>query len=117
MFSPFKQPIKMRKADDLHDRALQVAADTYRLNLFDQLTGRTAPKGPSVSDGELTEAIRQSFTQVSDARLRELIELSTDAALEAYDRVVSAAFKFSPSYNIPIAAIRGIADVKRRRRL
>ncbi|WP_247399717.1 MULTISPECIES: hypothetical protein [unclassified Bradyrhizobium] len=91
-----KQPIKMRKADDLHDRALQVAADTYRLNLFNQLTGRTTPKGPSVSDGELTEAIRQSFTQVSDGRFREMIELSTDAALEAYDRV-SAAFKFSRS--------------------
>src|SRR6478735_2018774 len=92
-----KQPIMMRKADDLHDRALQVAADTYRLNLFNQLTGRTTPKGPSVSDDELSEAIRQSFTQVSDARFREMIELSTDAALEAYDRVVSAYFKFSRS--------------------
>jgi hypothetical protein len=98
MFSLSEQPRKMRKADDLHDRALQVAADTYRLNLFNQLTGRTSPKGPSVSDGELSEAIRQSFTQVSDARFREMIELSTDAALEAYDRVVcAAAFKFSRS--------------------
>ena len=95
MFRLSKQPIKMRKVDDLHDRAVQVAADTYRLNLFNQLTGRTTPKGPSVSDSELTEAIRQSFTQVSDARFREMIVLSTDAALEAYDRIVSAASKFS----------------------
>jgi len=107
----------MRKAVDVQDWAWKIAADTYRLNLFGQLTGRSRPREWSVSDEELTEAISQSFTQVSDARLRELIELSTDAALEAYDRVVSAAFKFSPSYNIPIAAIRGIADVKRRRRL
>jgi hypothetical protein len=88
---------KMRKAVDLQDRAWQVAADTYRVNLFMQLTGRATPKGPSVSDAELTEAIGQSFTQVSDARYREMIELSTDAALEAYNRVVAAAARLSRS--------------------
>ncbi|WP_426613746.1 hypothetical protein [Bradyrhizobium sp. McL0616] len=85
----------MRKAVDLKDWAWQVAADAYRLNLFSQLTGRTPPKKPSVSDDELTEAISQSFTQVSNARFREMIELSTDAALEAYDRAVSATIRLS----------------------
>ncbi|MCK1477383.1 hypothetical protein ACVW1A_002160 [Bradyrhizobium sp. LB1.3] len=87
----------MRKTVHLHDWAWIVAADTYRLNLFSQLTGRTAPKEQSVSDDQLTDAIGQSFTQVSDARFREMIELSTDAALEAYDRVVTAATKLSRS--------------------
>ncbi|MCK1334906.1 hypothetical protein IVB38_02330 [Bradyrhizobium sp. 38] len=87
----------MRKAVESHDWAWQVAADTYRLKLFCQLTGRTTPKGASVSDDELNEAISQSFTQMSDARFREMIELSTDASLEAYDRVVSAATKLSRS--------------------
>jgi hypothetical protein len=83
----------MRKAVDVQDWAWKIAADTYRLNLFGQLTGRSRPREWSVSDEELTEAISQSFTQVSDARFREMIELSTDAALEAYDRAVSAATK------------------------
>jgi hypothetical protein len=87
----------MRKAADLQDWAWQVAADTYRVNLFMQLTGRVTPKEPSVSDDELTEAIGQSFTQVSDARFRDMIELSTDAALEAYNRVVTAVTKLSRS--------------------
>ncbi|MCK1341655.1 hypothetical protein IVB38_38165 [Bradyrhizobium sp. 38] len=87
----------MRKTVHLHDWAWKVAADTYRLNLFSQLTGRTTPKEQSVSDDQLTDAIRQSFTQVSDARFREMIELSTDAALEAYDRVVTATTKLSRS--------------------
>jgi hypothetical protein len=46
-----------------------------------------------VSDDDLAEAIAQSFTQVSEARYREMIELATDAAMEAYERVVSAALK------------------------
>jgi hypothetical protein len=58
---------------------------------------RPAPQEPSVSDDELTDAISQSFTQASDARFRETIELSTDAALEAYDRVIIAATKLSRS--------------------
>ena len=45
----------------------------------------------------LHEVISQSFTQVSDAWFREMIELSADAALEAYDRVVTAASKLSRS--------------------
>jgi hypothetical protein len=86
----------MRKTLHLHDWAWKVAADTYRLNIS-QLTGRTIPKEQLVSDDQLTDAISQSFTQVSDARFREMIELSTDAALEAYDRVVTAATKLSRS--------------------
>src|SRR5947209_20395408 len=88
---------KMRKAVDLQHWASKIAADTYRLNLFCQLTGRTTPKEPSVSDDELSDAISQNFTHVSDARFREMIELSTDAALEAYDRVIGAATKLSRS--------------------
>ncbi|OAE99975.1 hypothetical protein AYJ54_32110 [Bradyrhizobium centrolobii] len=85
----------MRKAVNLQDWVWEVAADTYRLNLFSQLTGRATLGQPTVSDYELAEAIRQSFTQVTDARYREMIQLATDAALEAYDRVVSAAIKRS----------------------
>ena len=84
----------MRKAVDLQDWPRKIAADTYRLNLFSQLTGRTTLKEPSVSDDELTDAISQSFTQVSDARFREMVEISTDAALAAYDRAVSAGIRF-----------------------
>jgi len=87
----------MRKAVDLQDWAWQLAADTYRVNLFSQLMGRTTPKEPSVSDADLAEAISQSFTQVSDARFREMVEISTDAALAAYDRAVSAGVRFSRS--------------------
>jgi hypothetical protein len=85
----------MREAVNLQDWAWEVAADTYRLNLFGQLTGRATLAQSFVSDDELAEAVRQSFTQVTDARYREMIQLATDAALEAYDRVVSAAIKLS----------------------
>src|SRR4051794_12996635 len=43
---------KMRKTVHLHDWAWKVAADTYRLNLFSQLTGRTTPKEQSVNDDQ-----------------------------------------------------------------
>jgi len=72
----------------LEDWAWQIAADVYRVNLYSRLTGRTAPGG-AVSDEQLARAIRESFTQTTDAAYREMVELATDAALSAYDRVVS----------------------------
>jgi hypothetical protein len=72
----------------LEDWAWQIAADVYRLNLYSRLTGRTA-QGDAVSDEQLARAIRESFTQTNDAAYREMVDLATDAALSAYDRVVS----------------------------
>jgi hypothetical protein len=83
----------MPEALDLKDWAWEVAANTYRLNLFGQLTGRANFEQARVSDDELAEAIRQSFTQLTDARYREAVQLATDAALEAYERVVAAAIR------------------------
>ena len=73
----------------LEDWAWQVAADVYRLNLFCHITGETVSRRSAVSEEDLTEAIRVNFTQVNDAAYREMVKLATDAALEAYDRVVS----------------------------
>jgi len=72
----------------LEDWAWQIAADVYRLNLYGRLTGRTAPGG-AVSDEQLARAIRESFNQTNDAAYGDMVELATDAALSAYDRVVS----------------------------
>ncbi len=74
---------------NLEDWAWQVAADVYRLNLFCHLTGETEAALPTVSEDDLTKAIRSSFTRTSEAAYREMVKLATDAALEAYDRVVS----------------------------
>jgi hypothetical protein len=90
-----KTAAKMTETVELQDWAWEVAADIYRLNLFGQLTGRITFAQSCVSDDELAEAIAQSFTQVSEARYREMIELATDAAMEAYERVVSAALRES----------------------
>jgi hypothetical protein len=79
----------------LEDWAWRIAADVYRLNLYSQLTGRTAPRGIAVTDDELAEAIRDSFTQVNEAAYRDMVDLATDAALEAYDRVVSRSVRQS----------------------
>ncbi|MET4241302.1 hypothetical protein [Bradyrhizobium sp. RT10b] len=76
----------------LEDWAWPIAADVYRLNLYSRLTGRTAPGG-TVSDEQLARAIRESFTQTNDDAYREMVELATDAALAAYDRVVSRNIK------------------------
>jgi hypothetical protein len=74
---------------DLEEWAWQLAADVYRLNLYGQLTGRTTLSGLMVTDAELAVAIRNSFTQVHEAAYKEMIKLATDAALEAYNRVVT----------------------------
>ena len=42
-----------------------------------------------VTDAELAVAIRNSFTQVHEGAYKEMIKLATDAALEAYNRVVT----------------------------
>ena len=76
----------------LEDWAWQIAADVYRLNLYSRLTGRTASRG-AVSDEQLASAIRESFTQTNEAAYREMVKLATDAALAAYDRVVSRNMK------------------------
>ena len=72
---------------NLEDWAWQVAADVYRLNLFCHLTGETESSLPAVTEDDLTKAIR--FTRVNETAYREMVKLATDAALEAYDRVVS----------------------------
>jgi hypothetical protein len=74
---------------DLEELAWHLAGDVYRLSLYGQLTGRTALTDLVVTDAELTEAIRDSFTQVHEAAYKEMVKLATDAALEAYDRFVS----------------------------
>ena len=74
---------------NLEDWAWQVAADVYRLNLFCHLTGETESSLPAVTEDDLTQAIRSSFTRMNEAAYREMVKLATDAALEAYDRVVS----------------------------
>jgi hypothetical protein len=80
---------------DLEDWAWQLAAEVYRLNLYAQLTGRIACRNSAVSDEELAEAIRDSFTQVSEAGYRVMAKFATDAALEAYDQIVSRNIKWS----------------------
>jgi hypothetical protein len=80
---------------DLEEWAWQLAADVYRLNLYGQLTGRTTPRSSVVTDEELAGAIRDSFTQVHETAYREMVKLATDAALEAYDRIVSPHLKQS----------------------
>lgn len=78
---------------DLEDWAWQLAAEVYRLNLYGQLTGRTAPRSSSVTEEELAGAIRDSFTQVSEAGYRAMVKLATDAALEIFDQIVSRNMK------------------------
>lgn len=80
---------------NLEDWAWQLAAEVYRLNLYAHLTGRTVSKRSSVTEEELAGAIRRSFTQVTEASYREMVKLATDAALEAYDQVVSLNLKQS----------------------
>lgn len=74
---------------DLEDWAWQLAAEVYRLNLYAQLTSRTAPRNTVVTEEELAGAIRDSFTQVNEAGYMVMVKLATDAALEAYDQIVS----------------------------
>lgn len=80
---------------NLEDWAWQVAAEVYRLNLYSQLTGRTMPGRSSVTEEELAAAIRDSFTQFNEAAYRQMVNLATDAALDAFDRVVSYSLKRS----------------------
>jgi hypothetical protein len=82
----------------LEDWAWQLATDVYRLNLYSHLTGRTVPNRSSVTEEELAGAIRHSFAQVNEAAYREMVKLATDAALEAYDRVVSCQIRRSRAY-------------------
>ncbi len=80
---------------DLEDFAWQLAADVYRLNLYGLLTGRSTLRGLAVTDEQLARAIRDSFKQVHETAYKEMVKLATDAALEAYDRVVSRNIKQS----------------------
>lgn len=80
---------------NLEDWAWQVAAEVYRLNLYSQLTGRTMPGRLSVTEEELAAAIRDSFTQFSETAYRQMVNLATDAALDAFDWVVSYTLKRS----------------------
>ncbi len=79
----------------LEDWAWQLSTEAYRLNLYSQLTRQTDPNRSSVTEAELAEAIRDSFTQVHEAAYREMVKLATEAALETYDRVVSSTIKRS----------------------
>lgn len=80
---------------NLEDWAWQLSTDVYRLNLYSHLTGQLGPNRSSVTEEELAVAIRDSFTQVSEATYREMVKLATDAALETYDRIVSSIVKRS----------------------
>ena len=82
---------------DLEDLAWQLAANVYRFNLYGQLTGRTVFKRLEVSEEELATAIRDSFTQATDAACRAMVKLATEAALETYDQVVSDTVRQSRS--------------------
>ncbi|MDE5444418.1 hypothetical protein GWG65_23805 [Bradyrhizobium sp. CSA207] len=80
---------------NLEDWAWQLSTEAYRLNLYSHLTRQAEPNRSSVTEAELAEAIRDSFTQVNEAAYREMVRLATDAALETYDRVVSSTVKRS----------------------
>jgi hypothetical protein len=79
----------------LEDWAWQLSTEAYRLNLYSHLTRQAEPNRSSVTEAELAEAIRDSFTQVNEAAYREMVKLATEAALETYDRVVSSTIKRS----------------------
>ena len=79
----------------LEDWAWQLSTEVYRLNLYSHLTRQTEANRSSVTEAELAEAIRDSFTQVNEAAYREMVKLATEAALETYDRVVSSTIKRS----------------------
>ncbi|SPP96990.1 MULTISPECIES: hypothetical protein [Bradyrhizobium] len=79
----------------LEDWAWQLSTEVYRLNLYSHLTRQTEVNRTSVTEAELAEAIRDSFTQVNEAAYREMVQLATEAALETYDRVVSSIIKRS----------------------
>lgn len=78
---------------NLEDWAWQLSTEAYRLNLYSHLTRQAEPNRSSVTEAELAEAIRDSFTQVNEAAYREMVRLATDAALETYDRLVSSTVK------------------------
>ena len=80
---------------NLEDWAWQISAEVYRLNLYSRLTGKAEPNRSSVTDEELAEAIRDSFTQMNEIAYREMVKLATEAALETYDRIVSSVVKRS----------------------
>lgn len=87
--------LRMTEQLNLEDWAWQISAEVYRLNLYSRLTGKAEPNRSSVTDEELAEAIRDSFTQMNEIAYREMVKLATEAALETYDRVVSSVVKRS----------------------
>ncbi|MGX0966099.1 hypothetical protein AB7M63_006548 [Bradyrhizobium japonicum] len=66
---------------NLEDWAWQISAEVYRLNLYSRLTGKEDPNRSSVTDEELAEVIRDSFTQMDEIAYREMVKLATEAAL------------------------------------